>query len=171
MACLTYSSLQDAKYYACEYFPAGNVIGQFPYAAFLPSLAVGSALTWPHRGGAVEQAERTVRAGLCGGGLVPPKRRRRWRAGTRAPGRHLLSSRFFCAGFAFRNVRYVSIYQCIVVSPWTDLIRLYRWRMDEALPVSNVPRLRSRFAQTWQEFRVQNLPLPGTTYGLYIGSH
>ncbi|PIL27968.1 transporter [Ganoderma sinense ZZ0214-1] len=25
----------NAKFYACEYFPAGNVIGQFPYVAFL----------------------------------------------------------------------------------------------------------------------------------------
>ena len=67
------SSLQNAKYYACEYFPAGNVIGQFPYVALISPLVVGSVLTCS---GFAEQAERTVSAGLCGEGLVPPKRRR-----------------------------------------------------------------------------------------------
>ena len=34
------SSLQNAKFIVCEYFPAGNVIGQFPYVALIPSLVV-----------------------------------------------------------------------------------------------------------------------------------
>ena len=37
--------LQVAKFYACEYYPAGNVIGQFPYVAFLLQWAVESLLT------------------------------------------------------------------------------------------------------------------------------
>ena len=67
------SSLQNAKFIVCEYFPAGNVIGQFPYVALISPLVVGSVLTCS---GFAEQAERTVSAGLCGEGLVPPKRRR-----------------------------------------------------------------------------------------------